>query len=285
MAFAEFNFYSKSLQMDVQVSLILPEKVQGVGSAPAIRYGNFPVLYLLHGTSGDHTDWERWTSIERYAAKKGLAVVMPAAQLSAYTNMVHGERYFDYIAYELPEKISKLLPISCCREDTYLCGLSMGGYGALKIGLTLPENYAAIGTLSNGNHAYMAAGKVGSDMEKLFQSPLGEAMRNRFQLCWGWTPEHPVPVVGTYQDIFWLAKKNLYEKIKLPDIFAACGKEDHNYSMASDVRKYFEGLPGNPYRYQYQEEHGGHTWEFWDKWIQVFLDWLPMKGEESPHEY
>ena len=163
MAFAEFNFYSKSLQMDVQVSLILPEKVQGVGSAPAIRYGNFPVLYLLHGTSGDHTDWERWTSIERYAAKKGLAVVMPAAQLSAYTNMVHGERYFDYIAYELPEKISKLLPISCCREDTYLCGLSMGGYGALKIGLTLPENYAAIGTLSNGNHAYMAAGKVGSE--------------------------------------------------------------------------------------------------------------------------
>ena len=104
-----FNFYSKSLQMDVQVSLILPEKVQGVGSAPAIRYGNFPVLYLLHGTSGDHTDWERWTSIERYAAKKGLAVVMPAAQLSAYTNMVHGERYFDYIAYELPEKISNCL--------------------------------------------------------------------------------------------------------------------------------------------------------------------------------
>ena len=79
--------------------------------------------------------------------------------------------------------------------------------------------------------------------------------------------------------------ENLDEKRKLPDIFAACGKEDHNYSMASDVRKYFEGLPGNPYRYQYQEEHGGHTWEFWDKWIQVFLDWLPMKGEESPHEY
>lgn len=63
-------FIPNRCKWTVQVSLILPEKVQGVGSAPAIRYGNFPVLYLLHGTSGDHTDWERWTSIERYAAKK-----------------------------------------------------------------------------------------------------------------------------------------------------------------------------------------------------------------------
>ena len=274
MAFAEVGFYSETLGMDVSLYVILPEQVQGVGTVPNLRKGDFPVLYLLHGTSGDHTDWERWTSIERYASKYGLAVVMPAAQLSAYANMVHGERYLDYIGHELPDKMRSMFPISKKREDTFICGLSMGGYGALKIGLTLPEQYAAIGTLSNGNHAYMVAGKMGKKMEEMMKLPLGKSMLNRFKLCWGWEPDHKVPVVGTDQDIFWLAERDISEGRPLPRIFAACGTDDHNYPMAADMRDYFLGLEGNPYRYTYFEEPGNHNWEFWNKWIVAFLEWL-----------
>ncbi|MCX4316971.1 MAG: alpha/beta hydrolase family protein [Lachnospiraceae bacterium] len=270
MALMQVDFHSKTLQMEASLSVIMPEKQQGVGVTPFLREGRHPVLYLLHGTSGDHTDWERWTSIERYASKKGIAMVMPGAQLSAYANMVYGERFFDYIAEELPEFMKAYFPISDRREDTFICGLSMGGYGALKIGLSKPEQYAAIGTLSNGNHAYMLEGVP----KELLESPAGEQLFKRFKLCWGL--ERGETPIGTEQDIFYLAERNRTKGQVLPEIFAACGTEDHNYKMASQMRDFFLGLPGNPYHYTYHEESGGHTWEFWDKWIVAYLEWLPI---------
>ncbi len=288
MSFVQLDFYSRTLGFDCQLNVVLPEEKQGVGFIPVPRQGKHPVLYLLHGTSGDHTDWERWTSVERYAAKRGLAVVMPAGQLSSYSNMAHGENFFDYIAYEVPEIVKDAFPISDAREDTFIGGLSMGSYGALKIALTLPENYAAAGALSSGNHAYhperFNQGLTGfanmsqvSDVTKADQDKgifAQNVMELRFKLCWDW--ERGKSVLNTPEDWEWLAKRDISEGRPLPKIYHAIGTEDHNYQEATRARKFFESLEGNPFNYEYHEAPGQHNWEFWDEWVEKFINWLPV---------
>ena len=82
-----------------------------------------PTLWLLHGASDNHTIWQRRTSIERYAAPLGLAVVMPNAHLSSYADMAHGGKYYTYISQELPEKMRAMFPLSDKREDNFIATL------------------------------------------------------------------------------------------------------------------------------------------------------------------
>lgn len=286
MSFVQLDFYSKTLGFDTQLDIVLPEEKQGVGFIPVPRKEKHPVLYLLHGTSGDHTDWLRWTSVERYAAQKGIALVMPAGQLSSYANMAHGNRFFDFIAYEVPEIVKDAFPISDAREDTFIGGLSMGSYGAAKIGLTLPENYAAIGALSSGNHAYHPE-MFNNDAPPMFAaaSEASKADQDkgifsagviglRFKLCWDW--EKGKSLLNTPEDLEWLAKKAMEEGKPLPKLYHAIGTEDHNYAEATRMRKFFEGLEGNPFGYEYHEAPGQHNWEFWDEWSKKFIEWLPV---------
>ena len=106
------------------------------------------MLYLLHGLSDDHTAWLRYTSVERYAAAAGLAVVMPAVNRSFYANERHGGRYWDFISEELPKTVGRFFRVSQDPRDTYVAGLSMGGYGAMKLALSRPDRFAAAATLS-----------------------------------------------------------------------------------------------------------------------------------------
>ncbi len=126
--------------------MLLPQRRPG---DPQDNYQTpFRVLYLLHGYSDDQTAWQRWTSIERYAEGLNLAVVMPAAQNSFYTDMVHGGKFFTFLTEELPAVVHDLFPLSTERADTFVAGLSMGGYGAFKLALSRPDLYAAAASLS-----------------------------------------------------------------------------------------------------------------------------------------
>ncbi|EUJ31353.1 tributyrin esterase [Listeria floridensis FSL S10-1187] len=145
MALLHFKFRSNALAMATDVSLILPEQPSWFSEETLTKY---PTLYLLHGLSNDHSTYVRNTNIERYAAEKGIAVVMPSADHSFYANMAYGHRYFDYVAYELPEVLPTLFPLSKKREDTFIAGHSMGGYGAFKIALTNPERFAKVASMS-----------------------------------------------------------------------------------------------------------------------------------------
>src|SRR5690606_35149889 len=107
-----------------------------------------PVLYLLHGLSDDDTIWLRRTSIERYVAGLGLAVVMPNVHRSFYADMAYGGQYWTFLTEELPRVAGDFFPLSDAREDNYVAGLSMGGYGAFKWALSYPERFAAAGSLS-----------------------------------------------------------------------------------------------------------------------------------------
>ena len=125
MALIQCDFFSESLGFSTSMNVILPQ--------PARE--RYRVLYLLHGMSDDHTIWCRRTSIERYVDPLGLAVVMPAVHRGYYTDMAAGYRYWTFISEELPALARSFFPLSHKREDTFVAGLSMGGYGAFKLAL------------------------------------------------------------------------------------------------------------------------------------------------------
>ncbi len=149
MAHLRCDFYSDSLNLSTSMTVILPQQTSTqIGMAGRAFEGLPPVLYLLHGLSDDDTIWLRRTSIERYAAPLGLAVVMPQVHRSFYTDEVYGQRYWTFLSEELPHLVAGFFRISERRQDTFVAGLSMGGYGAWKWALRQPERFAAAATLS-----------------------------------------------------------------------------------------------------------------------------------------
>src|SRR5687768_1122020 len=149
MAFFDCHFFSDTLAMTVSAYVLVPQssvKQIGLESGPA--RATYPTLYLLHGLSDDHTIWMRRTSIERYAAAKNIAVVMPAVGRSFYQNMASGPQYWTFLSEELPRLMRQFFPLSPAREDNFAAGLSMGGYGALRLGLAHPDRFAAAASLS-----------------------------------------------------------------------------------------------------------------------------------------
>ena len=136
MALIQCSFSSDVLEVGTSMSVVLPQNAASqIGVDAADSHGSaVPVLYLLHGLSDDATAWTRYTSIERYATALGLAVVMPQVQRSFYRDQVHGGRYWTFLTQELPEVVRRFFRVSARREDTFVAGLSMGGYGAMKLG-------------------------------------------------------------------------------------------------------------------------------------------------------
>ena len=166
MAFFDCHFFSDALGLTVSAHVLIPqESTRQIGMESRPARAAYPTLYLLHGLSDDHTIWMRRTSIERYAAAKNIAVVMPAVGRSFYQDMASGPRYWTYLSEELPRLMRQFFPLSSLREDNFAAGLSMGGYGALRLGLACPERFAAAASLSGALDLagrLAAAGKAGS---------------------------------------------------------------------------------------------------------------------------
>ncbi|MBQ4451969.1 MAG: esterase family protein [Clostridia bacterium] len=256
MALVQTYFFSQSLGMCVSCNVILPQREAEKDTGTPERY---PTLWLLHGMSDDETIWERRTSIERYAGAYGLAVVMPCVHLSSYADMAHGGNYYTYIAKELPLTMRSFFPLSDRREDNFIAGLSMGGAGAMKIGLANPLSYAAIGCLSAGG-----INGIGSQPT--------DKSRRRSEMLYG-----SKDLKGTEEDVFGSAQKALADGMPLPHIYHSCGTEDFILPSALNTKEFFEAIPGNPFEYVYESDPGKHTWEYWDEHIQKFLKYLGLE--------
>lgn len=228
---------------------------------------NIPVLYLLHGGSGNSAEWLSHTGILRYAQEKNIAVVMPSAGPSRWLNMALGSDYGDYIVNELPETIHRFFPrTSLKRKDTYIGGLSMGGGGAMALALMYPEKYAAACILSTSSvipleHLRSISGYP--------PPPGGDGAPSLPQIHLG--VDDPDELAGTKYDVIHQSMKNIEENKPLPRLFHAVGTEDHAFEVGLALRKHFMSIENNPYQYEFHTERAGHTWEFWDKYIQVFL--------------
>ena len=150
MAFMNLKFYSEALGMQTEVYVVIPQRSTAgeIGVETNAKAERYKCLYLLHGLSDDHSIWLRRTSIERYASEYGICVVMPAAARSFYTDMKYGQKYYTYIAKELPKIIREFLNVSDKREDNFVAGASMGGYGCMAVGLTYPETFSKIASIA-----------------------------------------------------------------------------------------------------------------------------------------
>ncbi len=251
MAFCTFELRSRMLDTHVGVTMILPE-----GKPPV---NGWRTLWLLHGMSDDDTIWTRRTSIERYVPDD-LAVVMPSAELSCYSDMTHGKAYYTYLTRELPMILRDLFALSSRREDNYVAGLSMGGEGAFKIGLANPEKYSAIGCLSAGVFNHPWATEWSAERPWLFLCHDGKTLD------------------GSPEDGFGSARRILAEGKPVPRIYHAIGKSDFLLESAHETRDFFESLEGNPFGYVYEEDEGTHNWDFWDAHIVKFLEFLRVNG-------
>ena len=261
MALIHSYFFSSELSMCVSCEVILPQSRRGSTDAPVNE--KYKTLYLLHGFSDDETIWQRRTSIERYVSKLGLAVVMPCAHVSAYANMAHGGKYYNYIAKELPAVMRAFFPLSDRREDNFICGLSMGGAGAMKIGLNNIDSFSAIGCLSAGG------------INLHYHTDLTPRQKLRNEMLYG-----SRELAGTEEDVFGAAERALKSGKELPRIYHSCGTEDFILPSALKTKEYFEALEGNPFGYVYEADKGVHSWEYWDEHIQHFLAFLEIEPQD-----
>lgn len=247
MAFFQGSINSKVLDMETSISVILPHD-------RAERPENgFPVMYLLHGLSDNYSSWTRFTSIERYANERSMAVVMPEVQRSFYTDMKYGLKYFSYVSRELPEICRKLFDISHRREDTFVAGLSMGGYGAVKCALSNPDVFYACASLSGALDVKdFSKDDRYQDNEEFFAINAGE-----------FVPEN---------DLFYLSEQVAKLQVeKRPKIYFCCGKEDFLYSHSLKFKAHLESLGLS---FVYVENKGDHNWSYWDENISDAMDFF-----------
>ena len=252
MALIHCDFFSNVLELCCSMTLILPEpKVRKLGTNP--RRVRYPVLFLLHGLSDDHTIWQRRTSIERYVDEYGLAVVMPAVHRSFYTDTTFGYRYWTFISEELPMVARHLFPLSDARENNFVAGLSMGGYGAFKLALSYPNRFTAAASLSG---ALNIANFLKEDW------PEGKFIFGNYR-----------QTRGGPNDLFALANKIAQSDVK-PRLFQCCGTEDFLYQDNLLFRDHARKLGLD---LTYEESPATHEWGYWDRMIQKVLDWLPLR--------
>ena len=265
MALIHCSIGSSALSMNTDINVILPEtdgKKKREDTA-------FPTLYLLHGASDNYSNWVRFTSIERYAQEYGIAVVMPEAGLSFYNNMPNGYDCYTYVAKELIAFTRAIFPLSAKREDTYLAGLSMGGYGTMRIALRNPEVFTAAGTFSGAvDIAAMSSTETGF-MDEPVQKRL---MQRAFGV------DHTKALENTDADPVYLLRSYRSCPEKMPRIYQSCGTRDFLYEQNQSFKKAAEecGLPVH-----YEEWEGDHHWPFWDVSIRRFLEWLKKGGKEN----
>lgn len=263
MAFLDFHFFSETLGLTCAAHVLIPQPTaRQIGMTGGARRQKYPTLYLLHGLSDDHTTWMRRTSIERYAAERNIAVVMPAVARSFYQDMASGPKYWTFVSEELPALCEQFFPLAGGREDRFVAGLSMGGYGALRLALARPEKFAGAASLSGAldlARRLREAGRDGALVDRAeYISIFGPDLRG----------------AGTDADLFHLAEKIAASTGPRPALFLACGTEDRLVEEQRAFRQHLEtlGIPATC-----EESPGDHEWGYWDAQIQRFLAWLPLR--------
>lgn len=252
MAFIQCGFSSEILGMKTNMNVLLPQDTVRKGEAP-------PVLYLLHGHTDDHAAWTRFTGLERYVRDLNLAVVMPTVHNGFYTNMHTGYRYFDFCTQELPAVVRSMFHVSSAREDTFVAGLSMGGYGAWRLALGCPEQYCFAASMSG-------VLDIAGECEKRRNDPnvSGDYMRD---IVNAFGPEGAL--YGGECDLLHLAGRVDASGGPKPILRQYCGTEDFLYECNQIAKEKIEQLG---FDYAYAEAPGEHTWDFWDARIVDILE-------------
>lgn len=240
----DYRFHSAALGREMPYRVLAPAPL-----APGHRY---PVLYLLHGLGGHFDDWTEYTRLAEHVGGRDLIVVMPEGGNSWYVNWHDGtERWEDYLARDLIAEIDARFPTDARREARVIAGLSMGGYGALRMGMKHPEQYAIAASLSGAldvtrRQTYGWSDTLRAEFSRTF-GPMDSARRKEDDVM---TLASRVPPRG------------------LPFLYIDCGADDPflagNRQVAAILQR--RGVP-----YEYRETPGRHDWPYWDRQIVEVL--------------
>ena len=258
MALLELSFFSPSLEQNSRVFVALPEPSE-MDDTP------LKTVWMLHGYSGDCTDWQRKTGIERHAIARRCAIIMPDAANSFYTDMAYGKPWFTYLTRELPAYLQRVLPLSERREDRFIGGLSSGGYGAMKIGLTFPERFSAVACLSAYN--------IPEDFSWQYADK-PEGWRRMFRLAYG--DLFPAHMMGSEHDLYTLADRLCESGTPRPRIYHVWGDRDVARRGALIMNKYFTDR--GDFDYFGKEYPGVHDFDFWDARLDEMFEFFGLPG-------
>ncbi len=260
MSFSEVHFLSESLSQNVSIAVFMPEKgLFGSDARPPYK-----TVYFLPGYSGDYTSIYTMLGIRKQAELKGLAVVMPSGQNGFYID--HPERnanYSRFVGEELIERTRDMFRLSDKRGDTYIAGISMGGYGALLNGLRYNNVFSKVAALSPA-----------ADPSILLAEPeKGGFGSGEFTYMFGSMEE--------YENSPWNLAKIYSEAVKenIPELFIGCG--DHDIAVDTQVRKFNEMLDRTDIPYKYMEICGNHDYDTWETLLDPAFSFLAGIEEGS----
>lgn len=264
MAFIQMNIFSASLMRTVPVNVILPIDKMAIPGMPVRGDKPYKTLYLLHGLLGNYEDWVTGTSILRYAEENDIAVVMPSGDNANYIDHPAGMNFYgNFIGKELVELTRKMFPLSHQREDTYIGGLSMGGYGALRNGLKYHDTFGAVVALSSALIVDDAPNRKPGEMNPLLSREFAEATFGDLST-----------LLESDRNPKYLVEQMCREGVKFPEIYMACGEDD---SLLENNNDFAEFLRSHNVNVTYEVGAGNHEWDFWDRYIKKGIQWLPVE--------
>jgi len=261
MSFITFEFFSKCLLRKVSVNAIIPFDMEGDR--------HFKTLYLLHGLTDNKDGWLLNTRIYQWAREKKLAVIMPSGENMFYLdNDALMDRHGEFIGNELVAASRKLFRLSEKREDTFIAGLSMGGYGAIRNGLKYHETFGYL------------AGMSAALIMDMMHDPEWRKMRGEFHewIAFGDMDK----VIGSNKDPRAQIKMLKDSGVDFPQIYLSCGTED---GLIVPTRELHECLSEHGIEHKYVETAGAHDWDFWNTDIQRILEWLPLDDASVAEEW
>lgn len=243
-----YDFHSNVQQHAASLTVLIPDSRQRPDPG-------YPVLYLLHGLSGDDEQWSRYTELERLANHRELLVVMPDVGQSWYCDEALGIPYWTFLTQEVPAIAQGVFGATTARQDTFVAGLSMGGYGAIKWALNYPGEFGAAASLAGAllrHHTFADYSDPGSFEWK--------ASRR----IWGGESS-----VGTQDDLLNLLRQA--DPASLPRLLVSCGTEDflieenRTFRLAAEERGI--QLAGG-------ESVGAHDFDYWTRELPGTLEWM-----------
>jgi S-formylglutathione hydrolase FrmB len=246
---------SKLLGKAVDYSILYPVNYRRAGNEEK----RFPIVYLLHGLTGHHTNWIEKSGIALYATRYDLFIVMVQGENGWYTDSatVPTDKFESYILQELMPDVEKRFRVSTERDGRAIAGLSMGGYGSLKFALKFPSRFALAASMSG---ALGAASWTDGELKNF------EFIRQSLLKSFG-------PVGSTTRaenDLLKLTREVSAAGIKsLPVIYLDCGTED---VLFPSNRSYADLLVERKIPHEFRQLPGNHNWQYWDQQVREILN-------------
>lgn len=242
------TFWSASLNQEIGYRVALPP---GYG-APENRNKRYPVIYLLHGLKGSSWDWffigrmheELARQVRRGLLSEVIAVSMNGGG-SYWTRQLDrvgwpGADYARFTAIDLVAEIDRKFRTLRRRKHRSLVGLSMGGFGALSLGLLYPDRFGSVASLSGALFRSVPSSK--EVYREVWGDPPQEAHFQKYS---------PYALAGA-----------LGPEDGLPRIFVGCGRSDHR-RFRDRARAMHERLTAREIPHRYEVGEGGHNWRYW----------------------